>query len=97
MATINVRIDDDIKNRAEMILKELGLSASSAINMYYRQIIREKALPFKPTLYEELDYSKLNSTTRKAIEEGERLAVDANAKSYTSFQEMMKDIEDEEI
>ena len=95
MATINIRIDDDIKDRAEMILRELGLSASAAINIYYRQIIRDKALPFRPSLYEELDYNRLNAVTRKAIQEGERLAEDRNAKSYTSFSEMIKDVEDE--
>ena len=50
MATINIRIDDDTKRNAERILKELGISASSAITMFYKQIIRDKALPFKPSL-----------------------------------------------
>lgn len=52
MATITVRIDDKTKKEAESILKELGISTSSAINIFYRQIIRDKALPFTPSLAE---------------------------------------------
>ena len=34
-----VRIEPDIKEKAEEILSKLGISASSAINMFYKQII----------------------------------------------------------
>ncbi len=52
MATITVRIDDKTKKEAEAVLKELGISASSAIHIFYRQIIRDRAFPFTPSLAE---------------------------------------------
>ncbi|MBQ1509247.1 MAG: type II toxin-antitoxin system RelB/DinJ family antitoxin [Erysipelotrichaceae bacterium] len=52
MATITVRIDDKTKKEAEAVLKELGISASSAIHIFYRQIIRDQAFPFTPSLAE---------------------------------------------
>ncbi len=35
-----------MKDRAEAILSELGVSASSAITMFYKQIIMQRGLPF---------------------------------------------------
>ena len=49
-ANIYARIEPDIKKQAEDILSSLGLSASSAINMFYKQIILKKGIPFDVTL-----------------------------------------------
>lgn len=45
-ANINVRVEPDIKAQAESILESLGLSASTFINMTYRQVILRKGIPF---------------------------------------------------
>ena len=49
-ANIYARIEPDIKKQAEDILSSLGVSASSAINMFYKQIILKKGIPFDITL-----------------------------------------------
>ena len=49
-ANIYARIEPDIKKQAEDILSSLGVSASSAINMFYKQIIIKKGIPFDITL-----------------------------------------------
>lgn len=41
-----VRMDAQLKESAEDILKDLGISASSAVQMFYRQIILQRGLPF---------------------------------------------------
>lgn len=46
-AGIFVRINPEVKEQAENILSELGVSASGAINMFYRQIILQRGLPFE--------------------------------------------------
>jgi DNA-damage-inducible protein J len=46
MASITIRIDDDVKRDAETLFDTLGLSVSSAINVFFRQAIREQAIPF---------------------------------------------------
>jgi len=46
MAQINIRIDDDLKERAEIFLDELGFTFSSAFNVFIRQAIRERRIPF---------------------------------------------------
>lgn len=47
MAQLNIRIDDDIKKRAEQACTELGLSISSAINIYLVKLGREHRIPFE--------------------------------------------------
>ena len=47
MTNITVRIDEDVKKEAELLFEKLGLSVSAAINVFFRQAIREQALPFE--------------------------------------------------
>lgn len=45
-ANLFVRLEPEVKEEAEKILDILGISASSAIDMYYRQIILRRGIPF---------------------------------------------------
>ena len=49
MANINVtvRIDEDLKNQADELFDDLGLSFTSAINVFVRQAVREGRIPFE--------------------------------------------------
>lgn len=47
-ATINTRIDSNLKHQAEAIFSEIGLSTSQAIRLFYKQTVHEKGLPFQP-------------------------------------------------
>jgi len=49
MAQVNVRIDDELKDKGERLFKELGLSFSSAISIFVSQAVRERAIPFQVT------------------------------------------------
>ena len=46
-ANLYARIEPDIKEQAESILAALGIPASNAINMFYKQIILQRGLPFE--------------------------------------------------
>jgi len=46
-ANLYVRIEPEIKEQAEKILSTLGIPASNAINMFYKQIILQRGLPFE--------------------------------------------------
>ena len=43
---INIRIDTKVKQDAEILFEKLGISMSGAINIFFRQAIREQAIPF---------------------------------------------------
>lgn len=49
-ANLYARIEPDLKEQAESILTALGIPASNAITMFYRQIILNKGLPFEVKL-----------------------------------------------
>ena len=49
-SNVMARVEPEIKEEAEAILSKLGISASNGINMFYRQIILWKGLPFRPSL-----------------------------------------------
>ena len=46
-ANLYARIEPDVKEQAEAILDILGIPASGAINMFYKQIILHRGLPFE--------------------------------------------------
>lgn len=83
---LNVRMQPEIKDEAEKILSKLGISSSNAIDMFYRQIILNKGLPFELKLPETQfpDISELNGEVviqlleegMRDVEEGRTLEVD---------------------
>ncbi|MBR2741864.1 type II toxin-antitoxin system RelB/DinJ family antitoxin [Candidatus Saccharibacteria bacterium] len=52
MATtdIHIRIDTEVKEQAEQVLKELGLTISDLVNMTMRKTIKEGGVPFEAKL-----------------------------------------------
>lgn len=47
MAQISLRVDDDVKRGAERTLNEIGLSMSTAINVFLKKVARENRIPFE--------------------------------------------------
>ena len=45
-SNLYARIEPDVQEQAEKILSALGIPASNAINMFYKQIILQRGLPF---------------------------------------------------
>lgn len=43
---INVRVDKELKRKAEAIFNELGFNMSTAVNMFLRHSIRYGGIPF---------------------------------------------------
>ena len=46
--TINVRVDEEIKRDVEFLLDKLGMNISTVVNMLFRQMLMDEALPFQP-------------------------------------------------
>ena len=45
-ATVFARVEPNVKEQAEAILTNLGLSMSNAVDIYLRQIVMRKGIPF---------------------------------------------------
>ena len=83
----NISIDEDIKPKAQALLAEFGLDLSTAVNMFLRQMLREKAIPF------EVRKEIPNATTLAAIAEANEMEKHPElAKTYTSVDDFMEDL-----
>ena len=49
-ANVAARVEPEIKEKAETILSELGIPVSTAINMFYRQVVLWNGIPFRPAI-----------------------------------------------
>lgn len=88
MATINVNVDEKVKEQAKETLEYLGTNFTNVINMLLRQIILTESIPF------EIKVPKLNAETKKAMEDTEKGI--GLSKGYNDLDEMWKDLEKED-
>jgi addiction module RelB/DinJ family antitoxin len=47
---INIRIDAATKSAAEAVFNQLGISATDAVRMFYRQVVMRQGIPFEARL-----------------------------------------------
>lgn len=74
---INVNVDKETKNAADMVFKELGLNMSTAINIFLKKSIMEGGIPFDVTI------SKPNFETISAMNEAKNIM--ENPDKYETF------------
>ncbi len=84
-AKISSRIDPELKAEGDAILSAIGLSASDAITMFYRQIVMQKGLPFSANIP--------NEETLEAMRQARDPAFRAGAKRFKSATEAMTDLD----
>ncbi len=80
-AMIRARTEPDLKAKAEAIFEKLGLNATGAINLFYRQVLLHNGLPF--------DVRLPNATTRKALAEAKAGKVHRGFKDVDSMFESL--------
>lgn len=83
--TLSVRMDEDLKRRFDAFCAEVGLNASTAVNLFVKTVVRESRIPFEITTLP-------NPETRAAIEETERDLERRALKRYTDVDQMMEDL-----
>jgi DNA-damage-inducible protein J len=81
---IHARIPVELKEEVSKILKELGLSATEAITLFYSQVKMQKGLPFPVKIP--------NKETLKAMKEAES----GDTIDFNSVSEMMDFLESED-
>ena len=85
--SMNIRMDKDIKRQAQHLFAEFGLDMTTAINMFLRQAIRERRIPF------ELKLDIPNAETLAAIEEIRQMKKNpSKGEGYSDVDEMMQDL-----
>lgn len=79
---IRARVDPALKAQAEDILGKLGLNASDAIRLFYKQVTLRRGLPFEVRIP--------NAATRKALRDAD---ADRNLTRYESVDAMSRDLD----
>ncbi len=88
MKNLNVRVDEELKAKAEMLFSELGMNMSTALNIFLKTSVRYGGIPF------ELRLDNLNKETILAIDD-----VNNNrgmSKTFNTISEMMVDLNAED-
>lgn len=82
-AMIRARTDSQLKEKVEEIFDELGLNATAAINIFYRQVLLSHGLPF--------DVRIPNAVTVKAMKEAKS---GRTTKGFKNAEAMFKSLND---
>lgn len=77
MATLQTRIDDNLKTQSDALFKDMGLTTTEAIRLFLTQCINRGELPFTPT------GKRPNTQTLEALNE-------TGGNSYKDVQELSK-------
>ena len=84
-ATIQVRMDSGLKKETEAALKSMGLSMSTAIHLFCRQVVNQGRIPF------DIVASKhLNAETRQVLDDA--LAGKNLSRAFDTVDEMWDDL-----
>lgn len=83
---VSIRMDADLKAQADALFGELGMSMSTAFNIFARQAVREGRIPF------EISLNQPNRDTVAAMLEAERIAKDPAVKGYTDMDALFADL-----
>lgn len=91
MSNVNVtiRMDEDMKRQADDLFSDLGMTLSGAVTVFIKQAIRQQAIPFI------VGRDVPNKETMEAIEEVQRMKGDPMKKTYQSFDEILREIDNE--
>jgi DNA-damage-inducible protein J len=46
LRTINIRVDEKLKEKAESLFEDFGMNTTTAINVFLRAVVRERKIPF---------------------------------------------------
>ena len=79
---ISIRMDSDLKAKADALFGELGMNLSTAFNVFVRQSLREGRIPF------DISLNQPNKETIAAMLEAE----DPSVKGYNDLDELFADL-----
>lgn len=84
---INIRMDAELKRQFEAFCADMGMTMTTAFNVFAKKAVRENRIPF------EISGDTPNAETLEAIREVQRMKVDPSlGKTYTNVDQMMEDL-----
>ena len=93
-ASINTRVEPAIKEQAESVLDNLGISMATAMNLFLKQIVIHNGIPFelripksKPIAYEALTDDEFNTLMDSAAQS----YADGKGVSFETFEKQLRE------
>ena len=83
--TLHIRVEPNVKKKAEETLKDLGLSITEAINVFLNQVILNDGIPFE---IKKPKYNKETISVMDDVKKGKNLS-----KTFDSVDEMFKELD----
>lgn len=62
MANMNVtiRLDENVRKEADELFDQLGMTLSTAVNVFIRQCLREQRIPFEVSMHPNIEYHTIS-------------------------------------
>jgi len=79
LATITIRVEDEVKKQAEEVLGDIGINVTTLFNACLKALVREKKVPFDLVSSEYMHRKMIN----EKLEESLLVASDTSSKRYT--------------
>ncbi len=86
-----IRIEENTKKQAVELLEGLGLNLSDAVNMFLRQVILRRGIPFEVAYPE--DMREFKPEVMEAMEEAKRISRDSKVKGYTDIDKLFEELD----
>lgn len=84
---INIRMDADLKRQFEAFCADMGMTMSTAFNVFAKKTVREYRIPF------EIGAEIPNAETTEAVQEVRRMKADPTlGKTYSDVDDMMEEL-----
>ena len=84
--TVSFRTDADLRKDADRFFETVGMTMSTAINLYLRKIVMEQRIPF------EISVPVMSKESANALQEAEELKKPGVGKVFKNIDELRKDL-----
>jgi DNA-damage-inducible protein J len=89
-ASLNIRLDPEVKKTAEAVYSHYGLSLAEAVTVFLHQSCNVGGMPF------EIRPLRPNAESLAAMAEAKRISRDPSVKGYRDMKALFKDLEADE-
>ena len=89
-ASLNIRLDSEVKKNAETVYSRYGLSLAEAVTVFIHQSCNVGGMPF------DLRPKRPNAETLAAMAEAERISRDPSVKGYRDMKALFEDLDTDE-
>ena len=74
---VTIRMDKDLKKKTDELLNELGMSFTTAVTVFAKQILREQRIPF--------EISKQSVASNNEVKKISKKLIEKNKESYSEL------------